>query len=155
MAARNLSARPNLEQYKKQAKDLLKSVRAGDPEALRRMRVHHSRVLNPALADAQFVIAREHGFDSWPKFAKQISPPKGADTKVVLWKLAEDAIVAGDVSALERLLRDHRQTFRTERPQSSWLGGLVPDYSPGDARAVIIRNHFFESWEQLPRTPLR
>ena len=25
-----------------------------------------------ALADAQFVIAREHGFDSWPKFAKHI-----------------------------------------------------------------------------------
>ena len=25
-----------------------------------------------ALADAQFVVAREHGFDSWPKFAKHI-----------------------------------------------------------------------------------
>ncbi len=38
MYARELPARPNLEQYKKQAKDLLKASKAGAPVALARMR---------------------------------------------------------------------------------------------------------------------
>jgi hypothetical protein len=66
-----------------------------------------------------------------------------------VWKSAEDAVVAGDVTALDRLLREHEQMFRTERPQSAWLGGLAPDYSAGDARSVIVRAHEFESWEQF------
>jgi len=39
MSARELPARPNLEQYKKQAKDLLKASKAGAPEAFARRRV--------------------------------------------------------------------------------------------------------------------
>jgi len=81
MPARHLPARPNLEQYKKQAKDLLNGCTSGDPEALRRMREYRrgtdrtsdsTRVGKVMLADAQFVIAREHGFESWPKFAGHI-----------------------------------------------------------------------------------
>jgi hypothetical protein len=66
-----------------------------------------------------------------------------------IWKHAEDALVAGDDLALARLLRDHEAMFRAEPPQASWLGGLTPDYQPGDARAIIARNHFFESWERF------
>jgi WD40 repeat protein len=82
MSSRELPAHPNLEQYKKQAKDLLKSWRAGDPGALDRVNQHHPRFLKPArrgaprrtfgLADAQWVIAREHGFESWPKFTEHL-----------------------------------------------------------------------------------
>ena len=82
MSARELSARPNLDQYKKQAKELLKAWNAGDPAAVARLREYHPHfsiasdadVQPPTLtlADAQFVVAREHGFDSWPKFARQI-----------------------------------------------------------------------------------
>jgi ankyrin repeat protein len=39
--------------------------------------------------------------------------------------------------------------FRTEQPRSSWFGGLTPDYRDGDARTIIAREHFFESWEQF------
>ena len=49
MPARDLPARPSLDQYKKQAKDLLKRWKSDDPTTTRK------------LADAQFVIAREHG----------------------------------------------------------------------------------------------
>jgi ankyrin repeat protein len=69
--------------------------------------------------------------------------------KAEIWKSAEDAVVAGDDNTLARLLRDHEQMLRTEQPRSSWLGGLTPDYKDGDARAVIVRNQFFESWEQF------
>ncbi len=82
MFDRELPARPNLEQYKKQAKDLTRHCALGHPDALARAQKHHPRLHNLAesdpavrqmsLADAQLVIAREHGFESWPKFAKHI-----------------------------------------------------------------------------------
>ena len=51
--SRNLPARPNLEYLKKEAKDLLVTLQARDP--------------NAQLVDAQHALAREYGFDSWPK----------------------------------------------------------------------------------------
>src|SRR3989442_802999 len=72
MSARELPARPNLEQYQKQAKDLVKGWKSHDPEVLLRVKQHHPRLrfsdsehAKFALADAQLVIAREHGFASW------------------------------------------------------------------------------------------
>ena len=154
MAARELSAHPNLEQYKKQAKDLLRALKAGAPEALARMRKHRRRSARLALADAQFVIAREHGFESWPKFALEIKTLTGGDSLTAVWKSAEDAVVSGDVGRLEHLLRKHRRMFRTEPPKTSWLGGLAPDYSAGNARSIIVQNHCFESGVSSPRMPL-
>lgn len=80
MPERNLPDRPDLEQYRRQAKELLRSARSGEHEALVRFHKHHPRVRDAAapvlaqarvaLADAQLVIAREHGFPSWPAFLK-------------------------------------------------------------------------------------
>lgn len=81
MQKKNLPARASLDHYKKQAKDLLKRVVSGEPEAIERVRRSHPRLgtLSDAeirdsgkLADAQLVIAREHGSESWPSFARQI-----------------------------------------------------------------------------------
>jgi ankyrin repeat protein len=77
---RILPERPNLEQYRKQAKELLRDAVAGVAAALNRLRKHHPQFHNLApqnqplitLADAQFVLAREHGYESWSKFAKHI-----------------------------------------------------------------------------------
>jgi hypothetical protein len=149
MPARKLPAHPNLEQYKKQAKDLLKACKAGTPEARARMQKHQPRSARLTLAGAQLVIAREHGFASWPRFAQHITTLRGGDSLTAVWKSAESALVAGDVETLDRLLREHQEMFRTERPQSSWLGGLAPDYSAGDARSIIVQNHCFENWGQF------
>jgi len=74
MTAKQLPERPNLEQLKQQAKDLLRSARTNDAAALRRFRILPAFARNSeadlarttlALHDAQSVIAREHGFDSW------------------------------------------------------------------------------------------
>jgi ankyrin repeat protein len=51
----------NLEQLRKQAKELVKAGRAGDPAALERLGGRE-----PILAHAQLVLAREHGYASWP-----------------------------------------------------------------------------------------
>ena len=44
MPARALPDRPNLDQYKKQAKDLLRAWRTGDAEAIARVTAHHPRL---------------------------------------------------------------------------------------------------------------
>lgn len=139
MPARDLPPHPNLEQYRKQAKELLKRWKASDPKTTRK------------LADAQHAISRDHGFDTWKNFTDEIARRTGQAEKAAIWRAAEDAFVAGDVSTLGRLLRLHGKMFSTERPQSSWSGGLAAEYAEGDARASIVRGHFFESWDQFAK----
>lgn len=66
-----------------------------------------------------------------------------------IWAAAEESVVTGDVTTLERLLREHATMFRDEPPQSSWLGGLAPDYSSADAHSILKREHYFASFEEL------
>ena len=74
--ASRLPARPSLEQLRKQAKDLLHEFRAGDADAVQRARAIIPRLGESggslALADAQFVLAREHGFQSWAALAQHV-----------------------------------------------------------------------------------
>jgi len=82
MSEREIPARPNLEQYKNQAKDLVRDCGLAVPDALARVQRHHPRFHSLLEAefrgaqvtrtDAQQVIAREHGFESWPKFSHHI-----------------------------------------------------------------------------------
>ena len=72
MDAKQLPARPNLEQFRKQAKDLLKDC--WSTQAIQRIRKFHPRfkefseseIAKPkfSLADAQWVIAREFAFEA-------------------------------------------------------------------------------------------
>ena len=99
-----LPARPDLEQLRKQAKDLLKSVHAGQPDALRRFREHHPEQLpaSISLADAQLVLAREHGFASWPKLKEHIHAVL-LETRDPL-ELFKDAFHADDAVLFAKLL---------------------------------------------------
>jgi len=64
-----------------------------------------------------------------------------------VWRQAERAVIAGDVATLDGLLRAHEPLFRESRPPASTPSGLAPDYSAGDARPIIARNHEFDGWE--------
>ena len=70
---RALPDKPNLNQLKKQAKDLLKAFQAGKPTAIDEVRAHYPHPISRPqghvlqLSDAQLVLARAYGFDSWPK----------------------------------------------------------------------------------------
>ncbi len=81
MTARQLPERPNLEQLKRLAKDLLRDARVRDAGAVARFRIlpAYARAADPDLAraplalhDAQSVIAREHGFDSWNALRERV-----------------------------------------------------------------------------------
>ena len=58
----------NLEQLRKQAKELAGAARTGDPEALARI-----GDLPVKLASAQTVLAREQGFASWPALVHELA----------------------------------------------------------------------------------
>ena len=77
--SKELFARPDLEQYKRQAKELLRGVKAGKAEALKRFQESHPKCSASVdadslkLHDAQWVLAREHGFPSWRAMQVQIA----------------------------------------------------------------------------------
>lgn len=83
--AKTLPSRPNLEQLKNQAKDLLKDYKAAKAEALMRIRQHLPRLAGASdaelaearfvLQDAQFVIAREFDFATWDSLSAAIKEP--------------------------------------------------------------------------------
>jgi ankyrin repeat protein len=77
---RSLPARPSLESLRKQAKKLLRLLRARDPEALERLRRSHPRPPDVAsLREAQLVVAREYGFVSWAALKTHAEGAHGAD----------------------------------------------------------------------------
>ena len=65
--SRDLPAHPNLDHLKKQAKELLQTMKQQDPDAL--------------LADAQHALAREYGFASWPRLKAHVESETAARQK--------------------------------------------------------------------------
>jgi len=90
---------PDLEQLKRQAKELLEDYASGKPEALAEVRAHYRPPLPVpfALHHAQLVIARAYGFDSWSKL-------KAFVDGVTVLRLA-DAIRAGDETLSRSMLK--------------------------------------------------
>jgi ankyrin repeat protein len=66
----------------------------------------------PTLAAAQFVIARSHGFESWPKFSAQLRALESKSSPGSRFEMAADAIVNGDAAALKRMLREDASLIR-------------------------------------------
>ena len=135
-----LPQHPDLEQYKKLAKELFRASKSNDPDAIRNWSANWvkglversgieirpqlpvrtdawiHKVANFAqaklpdgskLSDAQFVIARSHGFPSWPEFVRHIHKATDTDSLETKFEAAADAIVTGDVPALKQLLREN------------------------------------------------
>jgi hypothetical protein len=90
---RHFPVRPNLDQLRHQAKDLLRAVKQGDPAAVAELRQHHPRKIEPAaakLADVQAALARSYGLASWPRLVNACR--------------MTDAIWRGDVDAVRKLV---------------------------------------------------
>jgi len=133
-----LPARPSLEQYRTLAKDLVKACSSGTPHAIgawadrwiaslladsdqrprdraaNQVEEFAVRVMTGGkracvLADAQFVIARSHGFESWPKFSAHLDALAHAGAP---FEAVAQAIVDGDEETLRRLLRERPELIR-------------------------------------------
>ncbi|MEO6525211.1 MAG: ankyrin repeat domain-containing protein [Gemmatimonadaceae bacterium] len=113
-APRPLPVSPDLDQLRRQAKDLLRDARAADPSALTRFRILPSLAgasdddlarASLALHDAQSVIAREHGFPSWNALRDRVEElTLGFDDAV---REFVEAATDGRTSRAERVLALH------------------------------------------------
>jgi ankyrin repeat protein len=69
VSIRRMRQHPDLEQLKRQSRELLAAFRAADEAAVNEVTACYDdpQLATFALHDAQLVIARSYGFDSWPK----------------------------------------------------------------------------------------
>jgi ankyrin repeat protein len=97
MSDRHLPIRPDLDQLKHQAKDLLRQIRRSDPAGIVELKKYHPEPVEPGdakLTDAQLALARSYGVASWPR--------------LVLACRMIDAIWRDDVDAVRALVLKHR-----------------------------------------------
>jgi hypothetical protein len=118
---RHFPVRPNLEQLKHQAKDLLRAIKQGESSALAELQKHHPKTITPEnakLADAQFTLARSYGLPSWPRL-------------VTACRMT-DAIWSGDMDTVRELvLKDPRLLHDDAR-------GLPSNWGPPMSYAANI-----------------
>ena len=120
-----------LEQYEKQAEDLLDGHQSGDPQAIRLIHENHPRFLDAAipwlpknladseiqrtpfdLGDAHLAIARWYNFLDWVALSDHVEAVTQKDSPVFLFESAVEAVISGDLPALEALLREHPELVR-------------------------------------------
>ena len=85
-----LPARPDFEQLRHQAKDLLRAAQRGDAAAVARINAVSDRVI---LSSAQLALAREYGFPSWARLKSEVE--------------RRDILNSRDLTRLARLLAEH------------------------------------------------
>jgi hypothetical protein len=139
LADRHFPVRPNLEQLKHQAKDLLRAIKQGEPAALAELKKHHLKTITPEnarLADAQLVLARSYGLPSWPRMATACR--------------MTDAIWRGDIDAVRELvLKDPRLLHDDAR-------GLPSNWGPPMSYAANIgQNKIIQMLRELGAADLQ
>lgn len=159
-ALRPLPSRPSLEYARKEAKALLRDFRSGTPAAVERAQRQgaHPRVTDPTevrLADAQLVVAREHGFASWARLARYLADaerqrrgylqvrgePRFHELQAVNL-IAQHG--AGSMSA-GRILAAYVPRFYGETVESV----LASDPTEEEARIAVARLYGAPSWGML------
>jgi len=106
---------PDIDQLKRQARELLEAYRAQSPDAIIEVAAHH-RTAAPgtfALHDAQFVLARSYGFESWPKLKASV---EGVTTKRL-----HEAVQKGDLGAVRALLARRPEIRRSAARRTVWI----------------------------------
>ncbi len=113
---RHFPVRPNLDQLKHQAKDLLRAIRQGNSAAIAELHKHHpkqtGKPIDPVdakLADVQAALARSYGLASW---ARLVTACRMTDA---IWRGDADG-VRGLILKNPRLLRESARGV----PDSNW-----------------------------------
>jgi ankyrin repeat protein len=91
----HIPERADVRQLRTQAKELLRALKTGETV------VEGIQASKVKLADAQLLLARQYGFDSWPKLIAELETPG-------LLAQLKSALEAGNLEEVERLLLTHR-----------------------------------------------
>jgi ankyrin repeat protein len=139
-----------LEQYQKQAGGLLEAHRAGDGQAIRIIHEKHPRFLDSKipwlpknlpdseirsaafeLGDAQLTIARSYDFQSWPALAEYVEAVARDGSPVFQFESAVEAVITGELAALESLLRGNPELIRARSTR-------ITHFDPPVHRATLL-----------------
>ncbi|PYT28189.1 MAG: hypothetical protein DMG57_16040 [Acidobacteria bacterium] len=139
-----------LEQYQKQAEELLEAHRAGDPDAIRAIHEKHPRFLDSKipwlpnnlpdseirnsafdLADAQLTIARWYDFRDWLALQEYVEAVTRENSPVAKFEMAVEAVISGDVGTLASLLRENPELVRTRSTR-------ITHFDPPVHRATLL-----------------
>ncbi len=126
-----LPFRSTVEQYQKQAEQLFEAYGSGDAGALQVIHENHPRFLDDKitwlpkdlpdseiqnagleLADARLALARWYSFPSWAALAQWVDAVNQEDSPVSQFESAVEAVITGDLSTLQSLLRENPELVR-------------------------------------------
>jgi hypothetical protein len=152
-----LPAVERVEYHRKAAKELLRAARAGQPEAVSRLRDALGDLPDELrLADTQRAIAREHGHASWAAFRRDVEGQAGQPVRSVARLGPVDP--AHFEQSAARLLRtfasgDQRALGRLRAHVSRLAGlgdaALSQRATIADARLVVAGEYGFPTWRKL------
>jgi hypothetical protein len=135
MSARHFPVRPNLDQLKHQAKDLLRAVKVGEPDATAEVQEHLGRPVDRAaikLADVQHALSRAYGLPNWPR--------------LVLACRMTRAICEDDLPAVRQLIRQHPALLKEDARGVTRMGNWGP---PMSYAANLGRNQIIAALREL------
>ena len=160
---RPLPNAPSLEYERKEAKALLRQIRAGDANAVHRVQSAHPVALRDRrpdelkLSDVQHVIAREYGFASWPRLVEYFqelerhrNAPRhnSSDRGIEHFEASAQSIVRrhqrGDPIVARELAHFVPRFYA--RPIAEILATPITE---DEARLVVARENRRVSWEEL------
>lgn len=178
MSQRTLPARPSIENLRKQAKELAKAYRAGQPAAVARVTAARLTATKPrtnhtlTLADAQHVVAWEYGFKSWPRLVRHLALDPAARRLHELDILFQGLPDVRDktLTLLDLLEREVEALLRAHRARAASTAALIrfaqsvsgrpnqtddeifgAELTGDQAREAIAHWHWFESWADVRR----
>lgn len=136
--------------YRNRARELARAVRAGDAQARERVaeRIGDRRELR--LADAQHVIALEHGFAHWADFLHWVEAREPAPKVGRIGRAPVSMYEARAAELVEQVRNADADAIRRVRhnvPRLAQFSGT--DLALPDARIAVAREYGFPTWREL------
>jgi hypothetical protein len=139
-----LPDRPDLDQLRRQARELLRAAADGEPHAVDRLRAVSPRV---TLSAAQLALAREYGFQSWTALKAEVARRRPRAASADRWSFGGAATLQTPAGVLlpEILIADASQAVlhgTLTRSGNGQLAGAVPGRpgpAPGRLLARLVR----------------
>ena len=157
---RTLPAQPDFDQYRKQAKELLRAHGAAERSAIARIRAYHPKLHRSApeairearfvLADAQLVLARELGFPSWPRFKAHVAALAAGEVRAVTsgfyWYADRAGRIVQQLRAGGAAVLESARLWHPDLAAASDDALRARTFDIDDGRIMVAREHGFDTW---------